>query len=149
MDTRADTSVAQVVCPHCHTTNRVAGGEMAEAHCGKCGHLLFDGHPTAVSEADFDRHVTQSDVPVVVDYFADWCGPCKVMAPVYERVARDMEPRARFIKINTDEAQALAGRMRIRGIPTFAVMKGGREVARVSGAMSAGEFRAWVEAHAS
>lgn len=147
MDAPVDSAAPQVVCPHCHTTNRVAGGAMAQAHCGQCGQSLFDGHPAAVSEADFDRHVTQSDVPVVVDYFADWCGPCKVMAPVYERMAQVLEPRARFIKVNTDEAQTLAGRMRIRGIPTFAVMKGGKEVARVSGAMSAGEFKAWIEAH--
>ncbi|MGE5794926.1 MAG: thioredoxin [Bacteroidota bacterium] len=101
-----------------------------------------------VAEADFEREVLarSEQVPVVVDFWAPWCGPCRAMAPVFERAARELEPQARLVKVNTDAAQALAERLDIRGIPTFAIFERGREVARVAGAMNLARFVEWVRA---
>lgn len=139
---------ANVVCPHCNTTTAVAADEPSGGHCEQCRKALFDGHPVALSGAQFDRHVANSDLPVVVDFWAPWCGPCRAMAPVFERAAAELEPQVRFAKVNTDEEQALAMRHGIRGIPTLAIFKKGVEVARISGAMDAARFTAWVRANA-
>jgi len=145
-----ETKVGQtsVVCPHCHTTTSVAEDDLSGGQCEQCGKALFDGHPVALSGAQFDRHVENSEVPVVVDFWAPWCGPCRAMAPVFERAARELEPQARFVKVNTDEEPALAMRHGIRGIPTLAIFKKGVEVARISGATDSARFTAWVRAHA-
>ncbi len=149
MDAGLDVSQADVVCPHCHTTNRVAAaGQLAQCRCDQCGEALFDGHPVALSGAQFERHIAGSDLPVVVDFWAPWCRPCRAMAPVFERAAQEIEPRARFVKLNTDEERSLAMRHGIRGIPTLAIFKQGVEVARVSGVIDAARFTAWVRAHA-
>ncbi len=134
-----------VVCPHCGTTNRLPSERLSEGgSCGSCKQPLFSGHPAEVDEAGFRAQVDKSDVPVVVDFWAPWCGPCRSMAPAYEQAARALEPQVRFLKVNTDQEQALAGRMNIRGIPTLAIFRGGREVARQSGAMDARSLSAWV-----
>lgn len=134
-----------VVCPHCGTINRVPRERFAEGgNCGRCKQVLFNGSPTEVDEAAFRAQVEHGDVPVVVDFWAPWCGPCRSMAPAYEHAARTLEPGARFLKVNTDEEQALAARMNIRGIPTVAVFRSGREVARQSGAMDVRTLVAWV-----
>ena len=140
-----------IVCPHCHTTNRVRNDRLSQGdggQCGQCGRALFDAHPVALKDADFDRHLTRSELPVVVDFWAPWCGPCRTMAPVFERAAKELEPRFRFVKVNTDDEQALAARHGIRGIPTLAIFRGGVEVARTSGAMDAARFIAWVRDNA-
>ncbi len=148
MDIEAKTDTAKVVCPHCRAINRVPGNRIAETpSCGGCHRALFDGHPVALSEKEFEREIESSDLPVIVDFWAPWCGPCRFMAPVFEQAAREIEPRARFVKVNTDDAQALAMRLNIRSIPTLAIFSAGKEVVRISGALDLGNFRAWAEPH--
>ncbi|HKQ22999.1 MAG TPA: thioredoxin TrxC [Burkholderiales bacterium] len=138
-----------IVCPHCTATNRVTPERVGDKpKCGKCHKPLFDGHPIELDEAGFERHISSNDVPVVVDFWAPWCGPCLVMAPEYEKAAAMLEPNARFAKVNTEEAQGLAQRFSIRSIPTMALFRGGREIARQSGAMGAAAIADWVRANA-
>ena len=145
MDIEAQGRTLNVACPHCQTANRIPAHRLGDApKCGACSKPLFEGRPVALAEADFDRHLANSDLPVVVDFWAPWCGPCRAMAPVFERAARELEPQVRLVKVNTDEAQALAARLDIRGIPTFAIFERGREVARTAGAMGLARFVEWV-----
>ena len=147
MDTNAAVDRAHVVCPHCDTINRVVAERSREAVCGNCGNALFSFHPHALRGASLQRQIAKSDVPLVVDFWAPWCAPCRVMAPVFEQAARELEPGFRLIKINTDEEPEAAQHHRIRGIPTFAIFKGSVEAARVSGAMDARSLIAWVRAN--
>jgi len=134
-----------VVCPRCDAVNRVPPERLAtEAKCGKCHSPLFAATPLALDEGRFGKHLERSDLPLVVDFWAPWCGPCRMMAPVFEAAARRLEPRARLIKVNTEEAQGLAMRYGIRSIPTLAIFKNGKEVARTSGAMDLGTLENWV-----
>jgi len=143
------TDTLHIVCPHCHTTNRVVAAQLGSApDCGKCHRPLFTGHPASLDEAAFEKHVLRSDVPVLVDFWAPWCGPCRMMAPAFEQAAAQLEPHMRVVKVNTEEAQALAGRLQIRSIPTLALFVGGREVARQPGAMGAADIVRWARAHA-
>jgi thioredoxin 2 len=133
-----------IVCPHCGAVNRVPTDRpAAEARCGKCRSPLFDGHPVPLDEAGFQRHLERGDTPLLVDFWAPWCGPCRAMAPAFEQAARELEPAVRMAKVNTEEAQGLAGRLGIRSIPTLALFRGGREVARQAGAMDARSIVAW------
>lgn len=134
-----------VVCSKCGGVNRLPPGRDAgEAKCGKCGTRLFSGHPQDVDAEIFDRQITRSSIPVVVDVWAPWCGPCKMMAPAYEAAANELEPLVRLIKLNSDNEQAVAARLGIRGIPTMILFHGGREIARASGAMTASQIVRWI-----
>ena len=136
-----------LVCPHCNATNRVPSDKLqAELNCGKCHQPLLTAHPDNLGEAAFNAQLAKSDLPLVVDFWAPWCGPCRMMAPAYEKVSQDMQGKARFVKVNTEDEQGLAATYNIRSIPTLAVFAGGREIARQPGAMSAPDLARWVSA---
>jgi thioredoxin 2 len=134
----------QILCPHCDVINRVPASRLAESpRCGQCHAPLFEGHPLALTEAGFRRHLRHSGLPLLVDFWASWCGPCRAMAPEFEAAARALEPRLRLAKVSTEEAEALAGELRISSIPTLALFAGGQEVARTAGAMPARAIVDW------
>jgi thioredoxin 2 len=140
------TETTMVVCPHCEAANRVPSARLGERPtCGKCKKPLFPGGPVVLDENNFDKQVTRSDIPVVVDFWAPWCGPCTMMAPAFEQAARDLEPGVRLAKLNTEESQAVAARYNIRSIPTLILFRDGQEVLRHSGAMSASDIVNWVK----
>ena len=135
-----------VVCPQCDAVNRLPPARLGDqAKCGKCHAALFAGTPLALDEWRFARHVERSDLPVVVDFWAPWCGPCRMMAPAFEAAAQRLEPQVRLVKVNTEESQGLAMRYGIRSIPTLALFRGGREIARTSGALDTARLIAWIQ----
>ena len=143
-------STLHVVCPFCHTTNRLQQAHLESApNCGKCKKLLFSGKPVELDDTTFAQHVSRDQVPLLVDFWAPWCGPCQQMAPAYEQAAFRLEPHVRVAKVNTDLAQAVAQRYRIRSIPTLILFVEGREVARQAGAItSASQIVQWTRHHA-
>ena len=135
-----------VVCPHCQTTNRVRTAQLGSApHCGQCHQPLFTGHPVALDAAAFERHVGRGQLPVLVDFWAPWCGPCRQMAPAFEQAARTLEPQVRLAKVDTEAQPGLGARFNIRSIPTLALFVGGREIARQPGAMGAADIVRWTQ----
>jgi len=137
-----------VVCPHCNAVNRVAAARLGDVpKCGQCHERLFTGHPVELTDRSFELHVGRSDIPLVVDFWAPWCHPCRMMAPAFEQAAAELEPAVRLAKLNTETEQALAARFRIQSIPTLALFRDGREIARQAGAMNAADITRWVRMH--
>lgn len=138
----------RLVCPHCQSINRVPTAKLSEhPNCGRCQQPLFTGEPIELTTATFSRHVERSDLPLLVDFWAPWCGPCKMMAPAFAQAATLLEPQLRLAKVNTDVEQALAARYGIRSIPTLALFSNGREIARQPGAMGVQEIVRWVQSN--
>jgi thioredoxin 2 len=135
----------KVVCPHCGKVNAIPVKESyAKANCGYCKRSLLDTKPVALDSGAFDNHAANNDIPLIVDFWAEWCGPCKMMAPAFEKTAAGFALKARFAKVDTEAQQMLAGRFGIRSIPTTIAFKGNKEVGRVSGALSSEQLQQWV-----
>lgn len=134
-----------ISCPHCQATNRVPAERLGDdPSCGRCGHALLPDHPVELTDASFASVTGKTELPVVVDIWAPWCGPCRMMAPQFAQAAAQMKGRAMFAKLNSDAHPQASDRLGVRSIPTMVVFRGGREVARISGAMNAQQIVQWV-----
>jgi len=137
-----------LICPACQAINRVpVDRPAAQAHCGACHVALFQGRPVAVDTAAFERHVGKGELPVLVDLWAPWCGPCRQMGPQFDRAAGLLEPSVRLVKLNVDDAPDLSARLGVQSIPTLMLLAGGRVLARQSGLMSAEQIAGWTRSH--
>jgi len=137
-----------IMCPSCGGLNRVADEKLnSEPTCGKCKSQLFTGKPIEMTGEQFLRAYQKTDQPLIVDFWAPWCGPCQGFAPTFSQAAKQFEPRARFVKINTETEQQIGAQFNIRSIPTLAIFKGGQEVTRMSGAMDLGNLSRWLDEH--
>ena len=137
-----------LACPACNAMNRIPAARLGQhPRCGKCHQPLFSGKPLDLHAGNFAAHIARGDVPVLVDFWAEWCGPCKMMAPQFTQAAQLLEPEARLAKLDTEAEPQLAAQFNIRSIPTLILFRGGREVARQSGAMSAQDIVRWFRKH--
>ena len=138
----------RVVCAHCATTNRVPAARLGDgAKCASCKEPLLSGQPFELTKASFDRQIASNDLPVVVDFWAPWCGPCLMMAPAYEQAAARLAPNVRLAKLNTEDEPDIAARFGIRSIPTLIAFKNGREVARQSGHLDLNRLLNWINSN--
>ncbi|HHJ18327.1 MAG TPA: thioredoxin TrxC [Gammaproteobacteria bacterium] len=137
-----------IVCPHCDAVNKFPQARLTQQpKCGKCHQPLFTGHPLELKTHNFQKHTSRNDIPVVVDFWAPWCGPCKMMAPAFAQAAAQLEPKVRFAKLNTEDEQAIGAQFGIRSIPTMMMFKNGQQVASQPGAMGAQDIVRWVQSH--
>jgi thioredoxin 2 len=140
------TEAIHLVCPHCMASNRLPKSRLnAGPKCGQCHNSLFNGHPIQLNSANFEKHLTVNDIPLVVDFWADWCGPCRIMAPAIEQAAGMLEPEFRLGKINTEAEPAISSQYAIRSIPTLIVFFNGQEQGRQAGAMNLNGIVQWVK----
>ena len=142
------TTTTNIICPHCNTVNRIPATRLGDRPlCGKCKRPLFTGYPLELNDGNFTQQLARSDIPVVVDFWAAWCGPCKMMAPAFAAAAGKLEPTVRLAKLNTETEQTIGAQLGIRSIPTMIIFSKGREVARQSGAMAEHDIIRWVQSN--
>ena len=138
-------STTNISCPHCQATNRIPSNRLGDSpKCGKCKNALFIGKPQELTSTNANVVLTRNDIPVIVDCWASWCGPCQNFAPIFEQAARKLEPQFLFAKLDTEQQQTLANSWQIRSIPTLILFKQGKEAARISGALSLSQFEQWL-----
>jgi len=143
-------SKTHIVCPSCNATNLLPDDRLQDdPRCGKCKERIFSTHPMELNGGNFERHISKNDIPVLVDFWAPWCGPCRAMAPAFEEAASVLEPGIRVAKLNTEDEQMIGTRYGIRSIPTMVLFHKGEEIARQSGAMMAGDIIRWVQSQAA
>ena len=134
-----------IVCPHCNGTNRIPSGKtLDEAKCGRGKQSILDTKPINLTTENFQQHLQKNDIPVIIDFWAPWCGPCKMMGPNFEQASQNFRARVRFAKVNTEEQQSLGAHFNIRSIPTLILFKQGKEVDRLSGALDANQLITWL-----
>lgn len=142
------TQSLELVCPHCQAINRVPLARLSDApQCGQCHQSVLPPEPVKLTQVSFDRFIARNQLPVLVDFWAPWCGPCKAFAPVFAQLAPTYASRVRFAKVNTEEEQQIASNYQIRSIPTLALFKQGKELDRVSGALPPAQLQAWLARH--
>lgn len=136
---------SSICCPECSATNNVPTNRLGDGpKCGKCKQALFQGNTVNLTSANYQNMINRNDIPVLIDCWATWCGPCQQFAPIFEQAATQFEPNLRLAKLNTEAEQAIAGQLQIRSIPTLILFKQGKEIARISGALPLGQLKQWL-----